>query len=359
MYFGLDNPMAGFMKFDSKDLPGAIGRILETIQGRQDAQETAIFARQLEYIYTQTYDILYPDLKARTLIPVDTRVPTGADSFTYTQFDKLGEAKIVHNYSQDFPDASIVGKQFKQGIVSLGDSYQYTIQDMRAAAMAGLPLEARKAATARWVMEKKLELLAAQGDSATNLYGLANAPNIQQTTKVSQNNAGSTSATWASLISDALGKGNITAVAQEIAKDVLQMGKDIFTNTKGVHYGDTLVLSTPMYGVLASTPMAPQFGQSVTLLDYLLELDPWLKTVEFWPYLDTVANLAPTPGTSGHGLAMRYQKDPTVLALIISQEFEQFAPQPRNMSFIVPCHMRTGAVEVRYPKAVTCMTGLD
>src|SRR5215467_13234664 len=102
------------MRFDAKDLPEAVDRGLKSMGLRCDANETALFARQLEYIYTQTYDIEYPDLKARQLIPVDTRVPSGADSFTYTQYDKLGEAIIVHNNAQDFPNADIVGKQFKQ-----------------------------------------------------------------------------------------------------------------------------------------------------------------------------------------------------------------------------------------------------
>jgi hypothetical protein len=360
MYMGTENPFAGLGRFDSKDMPSAVRNCLMQMQGRADANETAMFARQLEYIYTQTYDILRPELKARKLIPVDTRVPSGADSFTYSQFDKMGEAKIVHNYAQDFPNAEIVGKQFKQAIVSLGDSYQYTIQDMRAAAMAGLPLEARKAEAARFVMELKLENLASQGDTtgATNLYGLANAPGIQQFTKVSQNNAGSTAVTWNSLISDALAKGNLTAATQEIMKDINGMSAQIFTNTKGVHKGDTLVLTTPTYAVLATTQRAPGFTDD-TLLDYVLETSPWLKSIEYWPYLDTAASLAPTPGTANHGLVMMYQRDPQVLGLIVSQDFEQFAPQARNMSLIVPCHMRTGAVEVRYPKAVTCMTGAD
>ncbi len=354
-FVDLVNPYAGLAKFDSKDLPYAVGQIMRSFQGREDAAETAIFARQLEYIYTQTYDILRPELKARKILPVDTRVPSGADSFTYSQFDKLGEARIVHNYAQDFANAEIVAKQFKQGIVSLGDSYQYTIQDMRAAAMAGLPLEARKAEAARFAMELKLENLAVNGDSGTGLVGLVNAPSIQAVTKVSLNNAGTTASTWTSLITDALAKGNITAAAQEIMKDVFALKRAIFNNSKGVHIPDTLVMPVAAYSILATTPRAPGFTDD-TLLDYILESSPWLKTIEYWPYLD---HSQTSTTNSVYGTVVCFQKDPMILSLIISQEFEQFAPQPRNMSFIVPCHMRTGAVEVRYPIAVATMVGVD
>lgn len=354
MYFGKDNPFVGMLKFDSRSLPRATQRILETIQGRSDANETALFARQLEYVYTQTYDIEYPELKARMLVPVDTRVPSGADSFTYSQFNKQGRATIVHNYAEDFAGADIIGKQFKQAIVSLGDSYQYTIQDMRAAAMAGLPLEARKAEAARFAIEQKLESLTAFGDANTGLVGVTNAAGINVVSKVSLNNAGTTASTWAQLITDALAKGNITAASQEIVKDVLAMWRQIHNATKGTHAGDTLVLTTDTWSVLASTPRAPGFTND-TILDYIKQVVPGLKNIEFWPRLD---GAAPAAVNSVFGRVLLYEKNPRVLSLIISQEFEQFAPQPRNMAFIVPCHMRTGAVEVRYPLAVSVMDGL-
>jgi hypothetical protein len=113
-----------------------------------------------------------------------------------------------------------------------------------------------------------------------------------------------------------------------------------------------LVLPSSCYVALATTPRAPGFTDD-SLLDYVLEVSPWLKSIEYWPFLDT----AGASVNSVTGRIMCYQKDPQVLGLIISQEFEQFAPQPRNMSFIVPCHMRTGAVEVRYPIAVAYMDG--
>jgi hypothetical protein len=360
MYFGSENPFTGLSHFDSRDLPDAVQNCIFQMTGkRTDANETFFFARELEYVYTKTFDILRPELKVRSLIPVDTSPPSGADSFTYSQFDKMGEARIVHNYAQDFPNVEVKGTQFKQGIYSLGDSYQYTIQDLRAAQMAGRPLETKKAEAARYAIDLKLEVLGAIGDKSTGLIGLVNAPNIGQFTKVSQNNAGSTAATYASLISDALAKGNIGAIAQEIVKDFNGMRAQVFNTTLGVHEIDTFVLPSDIYSLLNTTQMAPSFGDKTTILQYILGSAPEIKSIEYWVQLNTCANLAPTPGSAGHGLIMGYAKNPDVLNLIISQEFEQFAPQPRGMALIVPCHMRTGAVEVRYPKAVICMTGAD
>jgi hypothetical protein len=342
-------------RFDG-DFEFSIRAGLEQITGkRADANETAFFARELEYVYTQTYDIKYPNLKARQLFPVETRVPTGADSFTYSQFDKKVEAEIVHNYAQDFQNAEVMGKQFKQGVVSVGDSYQYSIQDLRAAAMAGRPLETMKAEAARWGIDYKLESLAAIGDVNTGLTGIFNTPSLVATTKVSQNNAGSTTVTWAALISDALAKGNLTAAVQEILKDVSAMSRQISVQSDGLFMGDTLVLPVASYFLLANTQRAPGFTDD-TILQYILKTVPGLRSIEFWPQANAVASSV-LSGAGGNGVALMYQKTPDVVQLVIPQEFEQFAPQPRNMSWIIPCHMRTGAITVRYPVALTYMLG--
>ena len=52
-----------------------------------------------------------------------------------------------------------------------------------------------------------------------------------------------------------------------------------------------------------------------------------------------------------------YQRDPMVLQLEIPQEFEQFPPQARGLSFVVPCHARIGGVHMHYPLAVAYMDG--
>ncbi len=380
----LDNPFKGLARADgSLDVVGQAQRCLwmlgqdpsmplpgfyprhDSIYGawkgktalRHDASQTMMFARQLEYIYTQTYDILYPQLKARSLVPVDTRVPSGAESFTYRSYEKKGQAKIVHNYSDDFPNADAVANEFQQKIVSLGCSYKFSIQDMRAAAMAGVPLEAKKAEAARWAMESLLEDLAATGDNSglTPMLGLANGFGILSTTKVSPNtaNGGDVTGSWAAQIHAAqAGAGITAATVSAIVGDVQALWTNIHNTTLGVHEMNTLALPTIAYGVLATTMRAPGFTDD-TILNYIMKLlaPQGLREIVFWNRLDTA-------GAAGATRMLGYEKSDQNEGLIISQEFEQFAPQPKGMEFTIPCHMRSGAVEVRYPKSVAYMDGI-
>jgi hypothetical protein len=324
--------------------------ILTAMSGQRfDAADTAIFLRQLTDVYQQTYDIKYPDLKARQLVPVDSRVNPGADSFLWRQFDRRGQAKIVENYADDFPNVEVIGKEYQGRIYSGGVSYQYTLQDLRAASMAGLPLETRKANTARRVMEELVEKIACTGMVLTNapvqasdsipIYGLANNPNI-----LAGGSAGYTALNWI---------GTSTTVAQVLA-DVNALQKTVFDTSLGIHMADTLVLPTKVYSYLATTPRSPTYTDD-TMLQFILKQSPWLKEITYWNQLDTAGKLQDT-STTGPRILL-YEKSPENMQLVIPQEFEQLPPQLVKMSFIIPCHMRVGGVTVRYPKSVAYLDG--
>lgn len=334
-------------RFDLADI--ITPQFLQQMTGQRfDANDTAFFLRQLTYIYQQTYDIKYPELKARSLIPVDNRVNPGAESYVWRQFDKRGQAKIVQNYADDFPNAEVIGKEFQTRLVSLGASYQYTLQDLRAASMAGMPLETRKAETARRVMENLVEQIAAVGmngafgadptETGDNIpiYGLCNFPNIGVNT---------TTHNWTN---------GSTTVAQILA-DVNALQASIFNTSLGVHTPDTLVLPTTVYSYLATTPRSPTFTDD-TILQYMLKQSPWLKAIEYWPWLDTAGKLQDT--TTAGPRCILYERSPEILQMVVPQEFEQLPPQMINMAFKIPCHMRFGGVTIRYPKAVAYLDGV-
>lgn len=352
------DPNAG--RFDARQCERVSKRLLEQMGitrgdgGREDAGWTGAFARQLEYRMTQTYDVDYSTLKARTLIPVDNSVPAGAEYFTYHQYDAGGDkARIVHNYSDDAPQADIKAQEFSQRCFSLTSAYSYSVQDMRAAAFAGIPLEAKKALGARMMIERKIEDLAASGTpeimqpgGTQQAYGLYNAPNVALIAQVS-------TGTWAAQYAADVSADHITSKTQIVA-DLNAILNGILTNSKG-EYGElgdySVVFPTPIYAFLRNLPRSVQYdsnGQS--LLEYVV------KTCGFkdWAYWNR-ADKANAAGNAGR-IAV-YKRDPDVLRLVMPQEFEQFAPQPRNLSMVITCHARSGAVEVTRPLKMAYMDG--
>ena len=70
-----------------------------------DSAEDAsvFFARELDHVKAQSYDVEYPELTALHLLPQTSEADPGAETITYYTYDKTGLAKIIDNYSTDRP----------------------------------------------------------------------------------------------------------------------------------------------------------------------------------------------------------------------------------------------------------------
>ena len=75
---------------------------------RFDSAEDAsvFFARELDHVKAQSYDVEYPELTALHLFPQSSEADPGAETITYYTYDKTGLAKIIDNYSTDLPRAA-------------------------------------------------------------------------------------------------------------------------------------------------------------------------------------------------------------------------------------------------------------
>jgi hypothetical protein len=83
-----------------------------------------------------------------------------------------------------------------------------------------------------------------------------------------------------------------------------------------------------------------------------LNSNPFIRNIDQWHKL----NEADAAGTGPRVVA--YLRNPEVLELEIPQDFEQFAPERRNLEFIVNCHARCGGVLVYQPLAMAFMDGV-
>lgn len=299
-----------------------------------DANLIGFFQKELEYVKTQTYDIKYPELKARNLIPVSTDGGPGANEITYQQFDQTGFAKVIANYADDLPRAYIRGAEFTSKIRSLGDSYGYTLQEIRNAQFAGKPLDTRFAAAARKGMELKINDIAWKGDAESGLFGLLNYPNITRGDVAEVN--GQTE--WSHKTPD------------EILADLNNIVNAMIELTNGVEIPDTILLPLKQYRYIATKRYSDFdarsildvfLGQSrspVTMVDWVLELKG--------------------AGTDGVDIMVAYKRDPNNLELCLPSPFEQLPIQERNLELVVNCHARCGGVLIYYPLSVSIGEGI-
>lgn len=315
--------------FEKSPIAKWVGRLTNL-----DANEGLIFSRQLEFIDQTLYETKYPSLKARDLFPIDNRIPNAAESFTYYTVDKHGAFELITNYSDDLRNIEHTGEQTVGMIKGFGAAIAYSVQDVRAAQMAGIPLNDMQFRTARELWERRLDDIAFSGLTNGNLMGVMNHPNIP--TGAVPNGAGGTSH-WTS------------KTPNEILSDMNAMSMETTDLTNGVESPDHLVMPIAQYEHISMTPRSSV--NDTTILDFFLRTSVNIRVIVPWYKLKGA-------GTGGTDAMFSYRRDPSTVELVVSQEFEVFPPQERNMAFKIPTHARTGGLKIRYPLSFRIKEGI-
>lgn len=307
---------------------------------RYDADEAATLARQLLFIQAKEVYQQFTILKATQLIPVDGSIPSGAASFSTPIYGQTGTAKIITNYGNGFPTVEVNVTENIVPCRSIGDGYFYTVQDLRAASMAGQqPLDQRRAMVARMVHDRAVERIAAWGDSTFGLPGMLTATGVTVLNKASGGGLPNLTGAWE------------TATSAQIFDDLGIIAAQVPQQSNGNFVGDTLVLPLAAFEIAARKPYSTLNGTSV--LRVFLDGNPHVKNVEFWAMCDNVDDTGAHPiSNSNKTRGACYARNLMVLDLKIPQQFEQFSPQLVNMQYNIPCHSRIGGTVVYYPQGV-------
>lgn len=300
-----------------------------------DAVGDIFFARQLEYVQERAYEYQYPGLKSFELIPISYETPSWAEFVTVTQYQSAGRARIINSYADDLPEASIIGAQMTAPIVSIGNSYRYSHQEIRASMGKGISLDTRLAFAARRANDQLIDDLAFYGDPVTGLTGLVNNPNVPAV-PVQADGAGGLS-TWDS------------KTPQQILRDMNMIVNQVVVNSNEVERPNTLLLPVEQYSLIAST--ARSNTSDTTILQFFLLNNPFIERVV------PVAKLAGA-GTAGVDIMIAMDSSSDKLVMHMPMAFTQYPPQERNLEFVINCESRFGGVQVIYPMSMIIGEGI-
>lgn len=298
-----------------------------------DSAETMFFKRELEQVKAKSYDVLKAPLKAFELIPVDSTTAPGATTVTYEQYDSNGIAKIISNYADDLPTADVKGKEFHSTIKSIGNSYVYSKNDIRAAQFAGKPLNQRKANAAVEAHRQLMNKLAFFGDAEYGIQGLLTNPNIPSAPVVA---SAAATLTW------------VTKTPDEILKDLNSAVSDMLDLTKGVEVPNTIVMPIAQYNHIATT--ARSANSDTTILEFFKGNNPGIEVM--WA---TELKGAFAGGTDGF---IVYNRNPDKLWMEIPMMVQMSPAQEKGLSYMVPVESKFGGVIVPYVLSVSFRRGI-
>ena len=316
------------MKYDEADL-----RVIQNT-GRFDANESVFFARQLEFVKSQTYDIKRVGLNALTLMPVSTAIPEGATTHTYRQYDTVGMAKVIANYANDLPRADVTGKEFTNPIRSIGNVYGYNVQEVRSAMYAGINLNGKKAMAATRAHQEKINQLAFSGDADNGLPGFLTNSNVPEVT----------------LLADGTGasKTFATKTADKIVRDVNALINKVITQSKGIHRVTEVWLPIEQYALIATTQNSA--ASDTTILAFLQQVHPGVQFKQ----------VVELDGAGAGGVDRMYAMENSMenWQLEIPMMIKQYAPQQAGLEFQVPVESRFAGVIIEYPLAFAFADGI-
>jgi hypothetical protein len=305
-----------------------------------DANETAFLQRQLEQVRAKTFEVEYPELRARSFFPLASDIAPSAETYVYFVYDKTGHAKVIANGVDDLPRVETHVTERTGKVRSLGDSYGWNIVEMREAARLNVPLRDQKAMAASYFIAKLTDTLLATGKD----------PNMDATSATALgipgfiNNADIAGGGDARVV--ALTHVNASTTGAVQLANLNKLAVAVPNGSSNLYYADTIILPTAEYNLAATTRMND--FDSRTVLQAFLAGNPWIKTVEWWLSLNGA-------GATAKNRAVAYKRDPGVLEAVVPQEFEQLPPQERNLEFVINCHARCGGVKVYKPLA--CVYG--
>lgn len=339
--------MAKDMHYDAADkaiitnsniVQGFVGNAQMNFDSAEDAG--VFFAQELDIVKSKTYDKVYPEMTALQTFPITHELPEGAETFTYYSYEKTGMAQIINNYSTDLPRADVKGKPTHGDIKSIGNSYGYSVQDMRASRMVGKNLDARRADAARYAHDNKVNKIAWAGDEENGLVGILTPSNnipIYTLTAIE-------------------GKTEFSAKdCDQILADFSGAIEYMAETTKNVEKPDTVWMAPSRLRKLAMTRIE---GTDSTVLkflkDNLADITNWHEA----PELEANSNDTNPYAAEGKAVMVLGKKDPDKFSLENPMEFYQYPVQEKGLEMVVPCESRTAGLIIYYPLSLLIVPGI-
>ena len=301
---------------------------------RFDSVEDAsvFFARELDYVKSKAYDKQYPELSALRYMPITSEVNEGAETATWYGYEVTGLAEIINNYADDLPRADVKGEPTTVNIKSIGVSYGYNAQEMRASVYTGKSLDARKATATRRAHDFKVNQIAFVGSDKDKMVGIFS------------EEAGIPEYALSEVTVDSGKKTEFKyKTADQILSDLNGMQAYIDELTNSIERPDTLALPSHIYMDL-STRRIPD--TETTILKFLKDNSPYIKNFESWNELGASAKVF---NPTGKNVAFLYTKDPEKFSLELPMPFRQYPVQLRNLETVIPCESRCAGLMIYYP----------
>lgn len=300
-------------------------------KGFSDADGAIFFARQLEHIEAQVYNVLYQDLKYRSIFPVDSSVSPGVKAIGYWTFDQAGRAKWINTGAKDIPRVDVGGKETLHPVHWAAVSYGYNIGEIESARFSGTPLDQMRANASRRVIDELLNETCWFGEADNGLVGFF-------TSGTGIPSAAAPNAPWSA------------ATPDQILSDVDKIFSDPVINTLEKERPNMLGLPTAEFNRLNGTRIT---GIDATIMSFLIKNSQWIQgpnNIVSIPELNDIGGATTA--------AIAWTRDPAKIEQKIPQDIIFHPVQQVGLEWVVYVTVVYGGLHIRYPLSANVLTGV-
>lgn len=311
-----------------------------------DSNENVFLGREVEKLDPRNFMTLFAGLYARRFVPTIPGIQSWQEAYSYVMYTMTGQAKrgAPGGHAKDMPTVNWTKKKYSRTIKSIPAAYQWTIDEIRAAANTGVPLEQMSVQGAMNVIMRAIDEMLAFGDAGSDITGLLNNPEVDDTLVPVDKTGGGKVWTDASQPKEWIADINILING---TRDRLQQASEMNSE---IPVFDKFVILAPQnhYQKMADTPRSD--NSDTTVLQWLLKNNPWIESIEEWYKCGTADD--------GDPQLTCYPRQELAVGGIVPTEFESFNPQESGLDIVVPCRGKCGGVVMRYPVAVSYLKGV-
>lgn len=304
------------------------------LSNRLDKAESAFFAREAEFVMTRTFDAKPPEAKGLLLVPMAKGLPQGITEITYRRYFEAGESKIIADYANDYPRVDVFGEEFTAKVYDIGDSFGYSIREIRKSMHTGKGLDQKRALAARRSNERKLNKITLLSSTDCGTFGMLDYPGITEGTLPADGAGGSKS--W------------INKDADQILRDITDLMNAVIHPTNGQETPDTLLLPLKTFTHLTTKRLG---STEISLMKYIRDNFPQITRIDWLNELSGI-------GRGGTNRVFIGKIDSDHIENQITSYFEQLDTEKKGGTYTIPCQSSTAGVIIYYPMAFAFADGV-
>jgi hypothetical protein len=225
------------------------------VDAAEPAQGFGFGTNNLQAIQSEIEEVLYLNFRLDKFVPINNAIAEGANSYAYRVKNQYGEANFIDSYGKNAQSADVSYELLSSVILQGGIDAMWSLQEVRSANFAGIPLQTDTIDAATRACMNHIEKVGLVGDASKGFEGLTNNSDIPT----------ETAATTLANASDAA--DYINDYINKVIVDTNTIASNRITT------GLTVYLPVTQFNFLATKKYSDVADKSV--MDYLKTFNAW------------------------------------------------------------------------------------